>query len=133
MGRCRVPSGTVQRDPDRPVDGQVGGLAGAVQRQPGHPVDHLHARDEQVSSAGVGMPQRRTTAGSPQAATPGQQRVVALHELPAGQSDRAGRAARPSATCRPAVVAPGASTDETASGSVDVRHRPGIDDRRPAR
>ena len=57
-------------DPDRAVGREVGGVRRCRQLQPGHPVDHAQRRGAR-QLAGVGMPQRSTIGGSPQAATPG--------------------------------------------------------------
>src|SRR6476661_7588639 len=73
--------------------------------------------DEQVSSCGVGTPQRITTAGSPHAATP-----ASSGSLPCS-SGRRGSAPSGSGSAaindvQAAVEAPGESTDETGRGSV---------------
>ena len=59
-----------ERDPDRPVDGEVGGRSGAVERQPGDPVDHLQRRRAGQLGGRRARRSAARSAGSPQAATP---------------------------------------------------------------
>src|SRR6478752_7608304 len=73
--------------------------------------------DEQVSSCGVGTPQRRTTAGSPHAATPASSGSSPCTSCRRGNAP-SGSGSAAISDVHAAVVAPGASTDETGRGSV---------------
>src|SRR6478752_2532096 len=73
--------------------------------------------DEQVSSCGVGTPQRRITAGSPHAATP-----ASSGSSPCTSCRRCSPPSESGSTvvndAQAAVDAPGASIEETGNGSV---------------